>query len=352
MSVFEKIISCKNDGIYRRITILGIKFKFKYARRQIESIKYLYFYVRSKILFEGVRKKIIGNHKQLKSDLSPVEMYGSVFDFSYRKDTGEIIFRDYKSIDVRNISTMKLIQTAIYRVRDKISKDLDVRVITYDRCPRKTHEGKTWCYAKFDWQTDVTMIPDFFFDGWPSVGFPNWEQLTKLMLEKSSTPPLYREALWSGALDMNTIRNKYYEISQKDKRFICVPVMWKRHEWKAFQEIPNDRKITLLDFPKYKYLVDLPCGGYSGRFKALLFSGRPIFKSEDGYLEYFYEDLKPFQHYIPIKKDLSDLSEMMDWAETHPEECERIAKNAQSYAIENLTTEKAIQYLEKLIIEL
>lgn len=35
MKFFEKIIGCKNDGIYRVITILGIKFKFKNARRQI-----------------------------------------------------------------------------------------------------------------------------------------------------------------------------------------------------------------------------------------------------------------------------------------------------------------------------
>ncbi|MBR1777549.1 MAG: FkbM family methyltransferase [Alphaproteobacteria bacterium] len=35
MSILEKIISCKNDGIYRVITVLGIKFKYKNARRQI-----------------------------------------------------------------------------------------------------------------------------------------------------------------------------------------------------------------------------------------------------------------------------------------------------------------------------
>ena len=35
MKFFEKIISCKNDGIYRVITVLGIRFKRKNARREI-----------------------------------------------------------------------------------------------------------------------------------------------------------------------------------------------------------------------------------------------------------------------------------------------------------------------------
>ncbi len=68
--------------------------------------------------------------------------------------------------------------------------------------------------------------------------------------------------------------------------------------------------------------------------------------------EFFYKDLKPYEHYIPVKEDLSDFSEQITWAETHQEEALKIARNAQNYAIENLSREKAIQYLENVLLDL
>ena len=39
-----------------------------------------------------------------------------------------------------------------------------------------------------------------------------------------------------------------------------------------------------------------------------------VFKQDSIYYEHFYSDLKPFVHYIPIKYDLSDLVEKINWA--------------------------------------
>jgi hypothetical protein len=38
--------------------------------------------------------------------------------------------------------------------------------------------------------------------------------------------------------------------------------------------------------------------------------------------------LKPFVHYLPIKEDMSDVEEMINWAEDHPEQTRIIAERS------------------------
>lgn len=46
--------------------------------------------------------------------------------------------------------------------------------------------------------------------------------------------------------------------------------------------------------------------------------------------------LEPYKHYIPIKKDLSDLVDKIKWAKENDEEAQQIAKKGQLFAFENL----------------
>ena len=42
------------------------------------------------------------------------------------------------------------------------------------------------------------------------------------------------------------------------------------------------------------------------------------------------------QHWVPIRADLSDLEERIDWCRTHPAECAAIAHRGQRLAIQVL----------------
>ena len=44
--------------------------------------------------------------------------------------------------------------------------------------------------------------------------------------------------------------------------------------------------------------------------------------------EWFYHDLKPWEHYVPIKKDFSDLKEKVEWLRQNDEEAKRIVNRA------------------------
>ncbi len=103
----------------------------------------------------------------------------------------------------------------------------------------------------------------------------------------------------------------------------------KEREGKRFKAT---KYVSMLDFCKYKYLLDIRGYGWSGRLKFLLYTQRPIFYVERDLLSFSSEGLEPFVHYIPVKEDLSDLEEKYQWAQSHPKECQKIAQNALAFA--------------------
>jgi hypothetical protein len=96
-------------------------------------------------------------------------------------------------------------------------------------------------------------------------------------------------------------------------------------------------------------LIDIEGVGYSARTKLLLFTGRPLFLQERRHIEYWYQWLRPWQHYIPVASDLSDLIERIEWANRHQAECRRIAENAQQFALKHLTRDAAVDYLQEVL---
>jgi len=75
----------------------------------------------------------------------------------------------------------------------------------------------------------------------------------------------------------------------------------------------------------FKYLFDVDGNSFSGRYLGLLGTGSLVFKSTV-FDEYFNGWLRPFEHYIPILPDLSDLVTQVEWAISHDEEAQKIQR--------------------------
>lgn len=88
------------------------------------------------------------------------------------------------------------------------------------------------------------------------------------------------------------------------------------------------------------------------RLPYLFGGGSLVFKQDSKYYETFYDDLVPYVHYIPIKRDLSDLTEKIQWAKLNDDNAHRIAKEGQKYAVNNLLPKDIFCYYGHLINEL
>ena len=73
-------------------------------------------------------------------------------------------------------------------------------------------------------------------------------------------------------------------------------------------------------FLQHKYQLNIDGTVAAYRFPYLLAGDSLVLKQDSNYYEHFYKDLKPFEHYVPFKRDLSDLLEKIQWAKDHDEE--------------------------------
>lgn len=56
------------------------------------------------------------------------------------------------------------------------------------------------------------------------------------------------------------------------------------------------------------------------RLPYLLAGDSVVLKQDSQYYEFFYKQLQPYVHYIPVKANLSDLLDRIQWAKDHDTE--------------------------------
>lgn len=85
---------------------------------------------------------------------------------------------------------------------------------------------------------------------------------------------------------------------------------------------------------KFAIDIDGNANAWSNLFTRLL-QGCCVIKaaSPPGFRQWYYEDLTPFEHYVPVAADLADLTERLEWCRNHDAECRRIAERGQALAL-------------------
>ena len=102
----------------------------------------------------------------------------------------------------------------------------------------------------------------------------------------------------------------------------------------------------------YSYFIDLQASGWSPRVKYFLQSRRLTFLQERFHKAYYEKDLIPMEHYIPIKKDLSDLVDKINWANSNPKEVKQIVENAFNFSLNNLSINAVNKKWQSIITNL
>ncbi len=94
-------------------------------------------------------------------------------------------------------------------------------------------------------------------------------------------------------------------------------------------------KIRQAEWGRYKFALDVDghTNAWSNFFVRLLL-GCCVLKiqSEHGFRQWYYERLTPWQHYVPVRADMSDLIEKIGWCRSHDAECAEIAGAGQAFA--------------------
>ncbi|MGD0465833.1 MAG: glycosyl transferase family 90 [Gammaproteobacteria bacterium] len=103
---------------------------------------------------------------------------------------------------------------------------------------------------------------------------------------------------------------------------------------------------------KYKYLISIDGNTASWyRIPWILFSNSVLLKQDSSNIQWFYSAIKPYVHYIPLKKDLSDIFEKITWLKNNDKKAQQISINATNFVKENLTPEKIDQHIVLILKE-
>jgi lipopolysaccharide biosynthesis glycosyltransferase/LPS sulfotransferase NodH len=172
-------------------------------------------------------------------------------------------------------------------------------------------------------------IPNYMniIDSQPSSD--NWRGLFRDTSKEFPWQSKIRKVVWRGSLSeadgamaLNSVRWRAARLVHRlnsslfDVGFTSIPT------WVTNQVTVNISAVgglvpgiaPMSNFQNYMAILDMDGNSWSSRFASLLCYNSVVIKVEPKYIEYFYSSLQPWTHYIPIKDDLSDLLENVQWA--------------------------------------
>lgn len=176
-----------------------------------------------------------------------------------------------------------------------------------------------------------------------------WEPVMQTYQKNYPWDRKIKKAVWRGSLsaaneDLQSVRWRLCALATRtnssllDVGLVSIPA---RHD---DQNLDLDvvgglvNSIPQVDFQAYTAIIDVDGNSWSSRFVELLCYNSVILKVEPQFVEYFYQNLEPWKHYIPVRYDLADLTAMANFAvdPQNEERIQEIVHNANKWCQDHL----------------
>lgn len=219
-----------------------------------------------------------------------------------------------------------------------------------------------FCFSKTEGLAPFVLIPDFkALTGYPTLqkeiikgsrAYP-WEKKKPLAFWRGTTSGGYlTKENWGDLPRLQLALLSLKHPKQVDARVVGV----EQADPEVFKIVQGQgllgRKIRQKDHLNYKYLIDVDGNSCAfERYFWTLLSNSVVFKQITNNRQWYYGALEPYRHYIPVKKDLSDLLEKISWANDHDDEVKAIADQGTEFVKNHLSIESNFLYLYTLIKE-
>lgn len=113
---------------------------------------------------------------------------------------------------------------------------------------------------------------------------------------------------------------------------------------------PKTEHISFLNFFEYKYQINIDGTVAAYRFPYLLAGNSVVLKQDSPYYEFFYRNLKPYEHFIPFNRNPNiDLFDKVVWLKQHDYEARKISQAARQFARDHLAPRNIFCYLFMLL---
>jgi len=111
-------------------------------------------------------------------------------------------------------------------------------------------------------------------------------------------------------------------------------------------------RVTVTEAIKYKYLIDIDGNSCSySRMAWILYSNSLLMKHASIYKQWYYDQMQPYVHYIPISENFNNLQEQYIWTETNQESAQTIAENGRIFAKHIFNENKLLDSFEQGLLQ-
>jgi len=228
-----------------------------------------------------------------------------------------------------------------------------VLVHTLDR-PVSTPEQpwRSYAFCTADGHLDVP-VPDFVFGGWPEVGIDDFDQTCSAVRSAGEQAAQLPVTGWIGSVRTHPVRSVLLRLGQEHPDLLDVQqVDWVADPAQDRLRTSAGNSLTLDEQARrWSALLDVEGKGYSGRLKLLLHSGRPVLVQDRPWREWFWNRLVPMEHFVPVRRDLSDLVTQARWVQQHPQEAEAVGRAGQQLAQRLLTRRSAVEQWSRVLTD-
>lgn len=159
---------------------------------------------------------------------------------------------------------------------------------------------------------------------------PRWRGV---LLTSEAELEAWKDLQRTGEFKLPWINVKFASISSKGLKISPA----EHPEYVKLQELgimAIGERVNMTAQAGYKYHIDLGGGGgttWTGTIEKLALPGL-LFHHVTPTKDWFHDLLVPWQHYVPVNTDLSDLRNKFEWAESHPREAKQIAEQGTQFA--------------------
>lgn len=117
-------------------------------------------------------------------------------------------------------------------------------------------------------------------------------------------------------------------------------------------EFPLQNFVAPTGSLQYKYLLDIDGHSCSySRMAWIMRSNSLLLKHTSNKVQWYYDQLQPYVHYLPIAADFSNLDQQFAWAQAHPQEAFQITQNSQELAAQVFDPENIIEATRQAFIK-
>jgi hypothetical protein len=209
---------------------------------------------------------------------------------------------------------------------------------------------RTYAFCTASGYVDVA-VPDFVFCRWPEVGIDDYDATSAAMAEAGERPAERDLVGWIGNTLSHPVRGVLHQLGQDHPELLDIQgVEWVRVASHTRLDSAGGNALSMPEqVSRWGAVIDVEGGAYSGRLKLLLHSGRPVLIQDRPWHEWFWDELVPWEHYVPVRRDLSDLVDQARWVKEHPDEAARIGRSGQELARRLLTRSCAVEQWARIL---